>query len=242
MPAQTHRIQLENLRMPIIDNITVNISLDELRKRLHMQKDQDSGELQPLIDVAMQLIEPRALYDVHYIEEKLEDAVIVNGRRLKSRVLRKNLDQVERIFPFVITIGSKLGEKQAASTDLLENFYLDTIGNVALTSARKQLKRHLESQFALEKISSMAPGSLADWPIEEQAPLFKLLGDVNTSIGVTLTDSLLMLPAKSISGIYFPTEVSFFSCQLCPRERCESRKAKYNPKLAEEYGIKNNRD
>jgi len=224
--------------MPIIDKINVSISLDELRKRLHMKKDHDMSEIQPLIDVAVQLIEPRALYDVRYIEEKFEDAVIVNGRRLKSRVLRKNLDQVERIFPFVITIGPKLGEKQTTSTDLLENFYLDTIGNVALNSARKQLKRHLKSKFALEKISSMAPGSLADWPIEEQAPLFKLLGDVETSIGVKLTDSLLMLPAKSISGIYFPTEVSFFSCQLCPRERCESRKAIFSPKLAEEYGIK----
>ena len=202
-----------------------------------MEKDRNLGELQPLIDIAKALVEPQALYEVHYIEEKLEDAVIVNGRRFKSRVLRKNLDQVERIFPFVITIGPKLGEKQTASTDLLENFYLDTIGNVALTSARKQLKRHLESQFALKKISSMAPGSLADWPIEEQAPLFKLLGDVDASIGVTLTDSLLMLPAKSISGIYFPTEASFFSCQLCHRKRCESRKAKYSPELAEEYGI-----
>ena len=226
--------------MPILDKIIVSISLDELRKRLHMEKDCDIGEIQPLIDVAVQLSEPRALYDVRYIEEKFEDGVIVTGRRLKSRVLRKNLDQVERVFPFVITLGSKLGEKQAASTDLLENFYLDTIGNIALTSARKQLERHLKSQFALEKISSMAPGSLADWPIEEQAPLFKLLGDVDATIGVTLTDSLLMLPAKSISGIYFPTEVSFFSCQLCPRQRCESRKAKYDPGLAEQYGIKKN--
>ena len=224
--------------MPIIDHITVSISLDQLRKRLHMEKDRDLSEIQPLIDVAMTLIEPRALYDVCYIEEKLEDAVMVNGRRLKSRVLRKNLDQVERIFPFVITLGPKLGEKQAVSSDLLENFYLDTIGNVALNSARKYLKRHLESQFALNKISSMAPGSLADWPIEEQAPLFKLLGDVDAAIGVKLTDSLLMLPTKSISGVYFPTEVSFVSCQLCPRERCESRKAKYDEKLAEKYGIK----
>ncbi len=224
--------------MPIIDNITVSISLDQLRKRLHMEKDRDLSEIQPLVDVAMTLIEPRALYDVCYIEEKLEDAVMVNGRRLKSRVLRKNLDQVERIFPFVITLGPKLGEKQAASSDLLKNFYLDTIGNAALNSARKYLKRHLESQFALNKISSMAPGSLADWPIEEQKPLFNLLGDVDASIGVKLTDSLLMLPTKSISGVYFPTEVSFVSCQLCPRERCESRKAKYDEKLAEKYGIK----
>lgn len=224
--------------MPILDKIKVSISLDELRKKLHMEKDCDLSEIQPLIDIAVELIEPRALYDVHYIDEKIEDAIIVTGRRLKSRVLRKNLDQTERVFPFVITLGPKLGEKQAAGTDLLENFYLDTIGNVALNSARKHLKRHLISRFALEKISSMSPGSLADWPIEEQAPLFELLGDVETSIGVKLTDSLLMLPAKSISGIYFRTEASFFSCQLCPRQRCESRKAKYDAKLAREYGLK----
>ncbi len=224
--------------MPILENMHTSISLDVVRKRLHMKKDGDVSEIQPLIDVAVTLIEPRALYDVRYIEEKLEDTIIVDGVRFKSRVLRKNLDRVERIFPFVITLGSKLGEKQSASSDLLENFYLDTIGNVALNSARKQLKRHLETQFAIEKISSMAPGSLSDWPIEEQGPLFNLLGDVHASIGVKLTDSLLMIPAKSISGVYFPTDVSFFSCQLCPRERCESRKAKYDPKLAQEYGIK----
>ena len=85
----------------------------------------------------------------------------------------------------------------------------------------------------------MAPGSLSDWPIEEQGPLFRLLGDVEASIGVRLTRNLLMLPAKSISGFYFPTEVSFYSCQLCPRKRCESRKAKYDEKQAEIYGIRN---
>ena len=223
--------------MPILDNIKIDISLKEVGRRLHMDSGGDLSEIQPLVDVAMTLIEPRAFYDVRFIEEKLEDAVIVDGRRFKSRVLRKNLDQVERIFPFVITLGPKLREKQAASTDLLENYYLDTIGNVALNSTRKQLKNLLESQFAIEKMSSMAPGSLADWPIEEQAPLFKLLGDVQASIGVKLTSSLLMLPAKSISGIYFPKEVSFVSCQLCPKERCESRKAKYDPRLAETYGI-----
>jgi hypothetical protein len=224
--------------MPILDNINVTISPDELSKRLHMDKDRSLDGIQPVIDVAAKLISPRAFYDVRYIDEKLEDAVIIDGRRFKSRVLRKNLDRVERVFPFVITIGPKLGEKQSASTDLLENYYLDIIGNVALDSARRHLKRHLKSTFGVEKISFMSPGSLTDWPIAQQAPLFALLGNVEAAIGVELNDSLLMLPAKSISGIYFPTEVSFFSCQLCPRQGCESRKAKYDATLAKEYGIR----
>ena len=223
--------------MAILENISVSLSLDQVRRRLHMNPGSDMNQVRTLVDTVQQLIEPRAIYKVCYIEEKSEDSVIVDGLRLSSRVLRKNLDWVERIFPYAITLGSKLGEKQNACSNLLENYYLDSIGNLALTSVQKQLKKHLQSKFALEKMSSMAPGSLLDWPIEEQGPLFQLLGDVEASIGVRLTQSLLMIPAKSISGFYFPTEVSFFSCQLCPRKRCESRKAKYDETLAGEYGI-----
>jgi len=224
--------------MPILDNIQIKINFDLVRKRLHLKRDGDLKAARELVHIAQSLVEPKVLYKVSYIEEKLDDGVVVEGLRLISNVLRKNLDEVERVFPFVITIGNKLAGQQDSSSDLLEKFYLDTIGNVALTQVRLALKDHLKQNYALEKTAFMAPGSLPNWPIEQQKYLFKLLGDVQASIGVKLTESLLMLPAKSVSGIYFPTEASFFSCQLCPRERCDSRKAKYSQKLAEEYGIK----
>jgi hypothetical protein len=83
----------------------------------------------------------------------------------------------------------------------------------------------------------MSPGSLPNWPITEQKPLFSLIGKTEELVGVRLTDSMLMLPRKSISGIVFPTEVTFSSCQLCPRERCEGRKAPYDEALKEKYGL-----
>ena len=224
--------------MPILDNIQIKINVDLVRKRLHLKRDSDLKTVQDLVQIAQPLVEPKVLYKVSYIEEKLDDGVVVEGLRLISNVLRKNLDAVERVFPFVITIGNKFGETLDAYDDLLEKFYLDTIGNVALNQVRLAFKDHLKQKYAIEKTAFMEPGSLANWPIEQQKPLFKLLGDVQASIGVRLTESLLMLPAKSISGIYFPTETSFFSCQLCPRERCESRRAKYSEKKAKEFGIK----
>ena len=223
--------------MPILDNIQININFDLVRKRLHLKRDSDLKAVQDIVHIAQPLVEPKVLYKVSYIEEKLDDGVVIEGLRLTSKVLRKNLDAVERVFPFVITIGNKFGEKLDASNDLLEKFYLDTIGNVALNQVRLALKDHLKQKYAIEKTAFMAPGSLPDWPIEQQKPLFKLLGDVPASIGVQLNDSLLMLPAKSVSGIYFPTETSFFSCQLCPREHCESRKAKFSEEKAKEFGI-----
>ena len=224
--------------MTILDNIQIKLDFEAVHRRLHLKRDNDLKALQDLVAIAQVLVEPKVLYKICYIEEKLVEGVIIEGLHLRSRVLRKNLDKIERVFPFVITIGSKYSERLEACSDLLEKFYLDTIGNVALNQVRLELKNHLKAEFAVEKTAFMAPGSLPDWPIDEQKPLFKLLGDVESAVGVKLTESLLMLPAKSVSGIYFPTETTFFSCQLCPRERCDSRKARYDEKLAREYGIK----
>jgi predicted transcriptional regulator len=79
----------------------------------------------------------------------------------------------------------------------------------------------------------MSPGSLADWPIQAQRPLFALFDGAEARIEVRLKDSLLMVPSKSVSGIRFPTEQTFASCQLCPRADCPSRQAPYDPELYE---------
>lgn len=221
-------------RMNKIEQIPVSLDMEEVRSRLRTV---DWQQVQNLLEVAKPLISAKAIYNACYVDEKLEDAVIINGIRFSSRVLRRNLDKVGRVFPYVVTIGARLEEKIKACTDLLEEYIIDTIGNIALIKARKHLEDHLRSRFALDSLSYMSPGSLADWPIEEQRSLFSILKDTEASVGVRLTENLLMLPTKSVSGIFFPTEVTFYSCQLCPRERCEGRKAQYKKDLAKEYGL-----
>ena len=137
----------------------------------------------------------------------------------------------------MITIGDALEKTADACNDILEQYYLDVIGNIAVRKARRWFKKRLCTAFALDGLSYMSPGSLTDWPIEEQRRLFSILGDVGGAIGVTLSETFLMMPKKSISGIYFATKVTFYNCQLCPRERCPGRKARYDPGLAREYGV-----
>jgi hypothetical protein len=197
----------------------------------------DQGLLRRLIDSAQTAIAPAAVCRACYIDEKWDDGVVVDSVTFTSRVLRRNLDGVGRAFPFVLTIGKAMDEIIDASGDMLEKYLLDEIANMALREARGRFEHHLRSTFGLEKISCMAPGSLEDWPIEQQDPLFSLLLGVEAALGVRLTESFLMLPRKSISGIYFPSEATFFSCQLCPRERCDGRKARYDEEKAREYGI-----
>jgi hypothetical protein len=220
--------------MEKLEQISTGLDIREVKDALRAR---DGAQIQSLLEVAKPLISAQAVYRACYIEEKLEDGVIIDGVRFGSRILRKNLETVGRVFPYVVTIGSGLEQKADTSKDLLEKYYLDQIGNIALSKARKHLEDYLRSKFALDGLSYMSPGSLADWPIEEQQPLFSILEGAEASIGVRLTESLLMIPRKSVSGIYFPTEVTFYSCQLCPRQRCEGRKARFDENLAKEYGI-----
>lgn len=223
--------------MEILNDIPVRLPPGEIKRQLHLDKGKRWEEVQMLVEAAQPLINPKAAYKVSYIDQKLEHAVDIEGVRFTSRVLRKNLEEVERVFPYVITIGNKLKEKASESKDLIKEYYFDIIGNIALSATRKFLEKQLQARYGLDGMSFMSPGSLTDWPIEEQKPLFSLFGEDEARIGVKLTKSLLMLPPKSLSGIYFPTEVSFFSCQLCQRDKCPGRKAAYDNKLAKEYGI-----
>ena len=220
--------------MHIFQITDIRLDVDSVSKRLRVA---DRALMQGLVDSAQTVMAPAAAFRAGYVNEKRDDGVVVERVAFTSRVMRRNLDTIGRVFPFVMTIGQSMDEIIDAKTDLLEKYLLDEIGNLILRKARSRFEHHLRSAFALEKISCMAPGSLGDWPIQEQKPLFSLLPEVSAALGVHLTESFLMLPRKSISGIYFPSETTFFSCQLCPRERCDARKARYDPEKARDFGV-----
>jgi hypothetical protein len=222
----------------LIENIPISLDPNELVRRLRLDKHENAVRLvEELLETARPLIAPKALYQIAYIDKKAQEAVEIGGLSFRSRVLRKNLDQAERVFPFVLTIGGRLEEKAGSSGDLLRQYYLETIADLALRSAASYFENYLKKHYGFSKISSMSPGSLPDWPVTEQKPLFALLGDAEAAIGVRLTESMLMIPRKSVSGIYFPTEVSFFSCQLCERNLCPGRKAAFDESLKQTYGL-----
>jgi hypothetical protein len=184
-----------------------------------------------LVHEAETIVRPKALYKAVYIEAKHDDRVVIDGIELKSRVLRVNLEEAHRVFPFVATCGTEIEDWARSIDDIMKSFWAETIQGIALRSAIKALDKHIDEYFSPGLTSRMSPGSLKDWPIQEQRMLFTILGDTKESIGVQLTSSLMMSPTKSVSGILFPTEVSFESCQLCPREDCPGRRAPYDKDL-----------
>ena len=216
----------------VLDSISFELDLDLLMKRLHVKEGSGyADDLKRLTSDAQAIAKPKAVYKVAFIESFGDDYVVVDGATLTSRVLRVNLEQAHRVFPYVATCGVELEEWSSSIDDMLQRYWVDTIKEMALRWAIRILNEHLVERYRPGPTSAMSPGSLEDWPLEEQRALFAILGNPKDAIGVQLLDSYLMIPTKSVSGIRFPTEGSFESCQLCPRENCPGRRAAYDKGL-----------
>ncbi len=211
---------MESKTPTLLDNIHFSMDLPPLMKMLRIKEGSESAEeFTRMAKEAQPIARPKAMFRTAYIEERTDDSVTLDGILFRSALIADNFKNIHHVFPFITTCGTELA---------------DTIMALALGSAIEALTKHLGERFGAEHMSIMNPGSLPEWPIPEQRTLFNLLGDVESLSGVRLNDSFLMIPVKSVSGIYFQSEVNFINCQLCEREKCPGRRAPFDrEKLAE---------
>ena len=200
----------------VIDPLAFSLDVPALFEKLRVRT-ADREEVGKLVAEAVAVARPRVTYKLAFIEAKGTESVTADGVTFTSRVLRVNLDTLHRFFAFVGTAGRELEAWADSKQDVLTHFYADAINEAVLHAAMATFIGQLTERFQLASTAVMNPGSLTDWPLREQRPLFALLGDVRSAIGVELTDTLLMVPRKSVSGILFVAEETFASCQLCPR-------------------------
>jgi len=223
--------------MEILDSIPFLLNTEAIATQAHVESGSSDGiDLHSLVELAQEVGRPKAAYAVCFLSGRDGDTVQIDDVRFRSRTLAQKLGAVERVFPLVATCGQELDQAFPGKGDMLQEFWWDLIKNRLLGAANQHLNDHLNRRFRLGKTATMRPGSgdASVWPIEQQAGLFALLGDVEGAIGVRLTESFLMVPNKTVSGLMFPTETDFRSCEVCHRENCPARHAAFNKGLWEQ--------
>ncbi|MCK5694244.1 MAG: methionine synthase, partial [Bacteroidales bacterium] len=84
--------------------------------------------------------------------------------------------------------------------------------------------RNLAKELGLHITNRYSPG-YCSWNVEEQQKLFSLFP--KGTCGISLSESSLMSPVKSISGIIgIGAEVKYreYTCEICPMLNCQFRK------------------
>jgi len=223
----------------VIENIPIKLDSDDLVKGLRIRRNVEyiKDKLDSLIEAITPVMNPKALYSISF-DDKIEgDQVTIGDTVFTSKIVRMNLEQVGRVFPYIVTAGSELDDMELSKRQ--SAMLLDQVKTVVVSKAYQYLRTHLAEKYGIKKLSSVAPGRLDEWPLTQQRELFSLFGDNVDRIGVRLTKTCLMVPVKTVSGLLFPSEAGFKSCELCSREKCMGRRAAYDPKQVEIFGVEN---
>lgn len=143
-----------------------------------------------------------------------------------ENILSKQLKKSEKIAVFVCTVGTGIREvydRHINEGNLLQAFFVDTVGTVAVEKAMDMIHEALSKNLIdinLRCTNRFSPG-YCGWSVMEQHKLLKLLP--YNYCGINLTPNALMLPIKSVSGIIgIGSMVSKkpYSCSNCKVDRC----------------------
>ena len=155
-----------------------------------------------------------------------ESVVLDNGTVFRSRALAQYVGDATELFLFGATLGSRVdvalrrmsltsvaeaGAGQAVAAALIETYCDDCCNEL-----QKQLPEGKQLKWRF------SPG-YGDWPLEEQKILFPVL-DCAHSIGLTLTESCMMAPIKSVTAVIAVEDVSINDVNL--KNKLEDTKEK----------------
>jgi hypothetical protein len=156
--------------------------------------------------------------------------LIVDGVKFDvGKTVAKELRNSEKIAIFICTAGRRLSERSSqllAENNPVLGYILDLLGSMIVESATDHLQETV-FEFAKSINSSItnrySPG-YCKWSVSDQRQLFSFFPE--NCCGICLTDSSLMYPIKSVSGIIgIGKMVKFrkYTCDLCSQVDCSHR-------------------
>lgn len=209
----------------------LTIDLNEVYRSMGYDNipDDDIKELTDLVLAEIEPIcKPQYLYTIYQGEVLDKNSIQINGKNFNpGKVIHAYLSGTSSFCVFVTTAGHELDaykQQARADGDLVKEFILDSLGSVIAEACVSKISEELAQLPDLEQTYSYSPG-YCGWKLTEQQILFSLLPD--SPCGITLTESCLMLPIKSISGIISlgkEIERKAYGCTICDNINCYKRK------------------
>lgn len=178
------------------------------------------------------------IVDVEKISDDKEGIILSKKFFRTDKIVTSQLKKIEKAAIFVSTIGSEMESwiKELNEKGNLALAYIaDIMASEAAENAADFLHDHIKqkmSKLSLNVTNRYSPG-YCNWSVSEQHKLFSLLPE--NFCGIKLTDSALMIPIKSISGIIGigkNAKWKEYLCDKCGVKDCTYRiKMKFKKKL-----------
>ena len=161
------------------------------------------------------------------------EAVLLNGQSFKvGRQIAYDLKGSNKAALFLCTAGPEVSDRShelMQKGELLEGYLVDVLGSITVEKAIEKIHRELivtYKKFDINCTNRYSPG-YCDWSVQEQTHLFSFFP--SGFCDITLSDSCLMHPIKSVSGIIgIGEQVEYhpYRCDRCRSTNCVYRKVR----------------
>ncbi len=170
-------------------------------------RDGEGESLIPLITELGSIICPRLTPGVCYLELPLKISgkkVFLGNIEISSESLAKQLSGCASAVLFAATVGISLDREilRAGTVSPIRQLVADAIGTERIEALCDSFCSSLASELSAEnkKLTPRFSAGYGDLPLAFQNEIFSIL-DCPRKIGLTLNDSLIMSPAKSVTAI-----------------------------------------
>lgn len=173
------------------------------REVLRYAKANTTPECEALLDSVIEESKEIFTYKVAYtvLDVKRTDRGIDFGAFFtESDALIKNLGNSQRVIVFGATVGLSLDRLVAKYSRLspARALMLNALGAERIEALCDEFTKDMEKECGAKLRPRFSPG-YADLPLTVQKEIFNLL-DLPRRIGITLTDTMLMSPTKSVTA------------------------------------------
>jgi len=169
------------------------------------------------------------LLDVKESEDR-NDGLFIGGKFFKlQEIVTSKLRNSEKAALFVCTIGQAMEiwvKKSYAEGDAALSYLVDAVASATVEQATDVLHDQIKKQMQMRglKITNRYSPGYCNWSVVEQHLLFSFFP--YNFCGIILTESALMVPIKSVSGIVGAgTAVKRvdYTCDVCGVKDCTYR-------------------
>lgn len=217
----------------------LKIDPHHIGRLLDYNKGEDREMIAAIIDdvlnMASEACDIRAEFIVYnrVVCDKNAGVVKINDIEFHTgRIIAGQIRNAGSVAVFACTAGNWIEKKVHElmnGNDLLRGYVLDIAGSEIVEAAADEMQKNLSNLLKEEglRITNRYSPGYCGWNVSEQHKLFSLLPD--NYCGITLTDSALMTPIKSVSGIIgIGQSVKYnpYTCSICDQKDCIYRRIK----------------
>ena len=174
------------------------------------------------------ICKPQYIYEVYNAKTHDNVSIEINDKKfITGKIITRYLRGMEKCCVFATTAGKEYEtyKKQLHEKgEIPEEFIADAIGSVIAEACVNSIAGELAAIAGNNCTYPYSPG-YCNWKLTEQQLLFSLLPDL--PCGITLTESCLMIPIKSTSGIIGigkNIKQKAYACNICEMKNCYKRK------------------